>query len=715
MNVGNIYDYRSYIEGDTKSEAIFTLNDIDESDLIEGRLPLEIRLDVFRTYNTGREFTMAEITLRNPQTGLTSEPIRIEAKSYVNRRLNIPRKLTAIDQDGKKREVDLLKGLVSKGRLEVVLQGTLRGIYIGVGSNDLNLRPLAFEYVYLNDREIVVAESAETLDVMLQNATKSVAMSERLSQPGEIVVAGNVKDEAARMAFQKLARLISNGPNAELWGDSVTELAGSLRLDRSKPLKVTAKFEDRPKAEKAGWRGRVSLRRMRREVGEIISKAIDRVTAKGNLAAIGMDGVSFAFPRDDSLTTEDAISAFAKPKTELLNIIHESLDNLRIDDDENEVTILFTPPKSLSNLSEPAIYAWAKMDASLAEDLFNREKFDLSDEIFQRATQRIPKEPGAWFYRAWHLSYNVPAGFDGYQTRYSWARRGIEALLDGAEKNPRTADMLGMAARFIGHKIGGADDRKAFRELFSKDADLHKRLANYIDLEKARTPEKKIDNWLAAKLLFEECVRRQEKDGAASTILPALFDSRPAVMQARYAEAVARQGHWDESQRAWEEAEKLHKELAGRKALDQQITDRVLSLRRADHDKKITVPARQFLRHGYWLTRCRLEQTKELQSARKLAYEAAEHAKQSDEKKAKEGYRRSVEILAELDKKNPDAMSLMYGDLKDIAKGYRWYHGRTDDESLAPLLEAIEKHDALSNYPLSPEPRGYESILDYLN
>ena len=69
VNVGNIYEYRSYVEGETKASAIFTLAGIDEADLVDGQLPLELRLDVFLTYYPNREFTMAQVRIAEPRHG----------------------------------------------------------------------------------------------------------------------------------------------------------------------------------------------------------------------------------------------------------------------------------------------------------------------------------------------------------------------------------------------------------------------------------------------------------------------------------------------------------------------------------------------------------------------------------------------------------------------------------------------------------------------
>ena len=325
VNTGYIYEYRSYVEGETKASAIFTLEGIDEADLVDGQLPLELRLDVFFTYYPDREFTTAQVELRNPDTGLCSEPLRIEAKSYVNRRLNFPRRLIAIDANGK-RQADLLEDFVSGGRLEVVLKGTEEAIYIGVGDYDLNVRPRAFEYVFVNDRELVVAQTSEILKAMLQNAAKPAALSDRLSQPAEIVVAANVRQDEDRKALKQFLRIIEGGFIARQWADALTELTGTVRLDQAQSTmaQVTAKFTDASSAEQARKLCEEKVRKSREQVGKMIRDGINRIEAKSNLAALVMDGIPMKFPRDDSLTSEESQVEHEKRTSELLKILDQS-------------------------------------------------------------------------------------------------------------------------------------------------------------------------------------------------------------------------------------------------------------------------------------------------------------------------------------------------------------------------------------------------------
>lgn len=708
ISVGRIYEYRSYVEGSTKASAIFTLDQLDEADLVDGHLPLELRPDVFLTYFPDHEYSIAQIELRNPDSGLRSEPIKFEAKSYVNHRLNVPRKIAAVDARGK-RQVDLVKDLVSNGRLEVILKGTESGMYLGVGPHDLNVRPKAFEYVFVSGREIVVAQSRKTLQKMLSAAATPVSLSKRLSQQtGDIVITANVRDRSQRSAFQRLTRLMGENALAGLLGDAVTEVTATVSVNGPLTARATANFEDRRNAARATRQLNQMIRSTKAKAHANIGDSVNRLDTRGSLMSL-FGGVPMGFPDFNSPTGKAR-------EPQLLSIIDASLDNIRVESDDNVLTVEFTQPASLSRLPKAAQFAVANMEEVLAQDLFERERFDLGIEMYQRVTNRFPHVPQAWFRRAHHLAYNTSVEFDGYENRYAWVRRGVNVLLDGAEQNPDTTDHIWMAARFIGWKIGGSDERAAYRRLFSQDERLHERIAKVIDVKRARSPEKKVDNWLVAKLLFEHCVDRHAGSRVPSTIPPVLFFSRPAASQAGYAQALSESGHWNEALRAWKEAERLHKEL-GERAIPVGASDPIrlndLESRLArsgpkDATVKRLRDARWLIQYDYWLTRCRLEQTTEVQLARRLSHEAAEHARRSKPRRAYDLYRESLQALSEVHKRHPTEMALVAGEFRHVAEGYRKVAemlSETDDQPLGTILTVIEQAQPVSGTPVIGLPR----------
>ncbi len=158
-----------------------------------------------------------------------------------------------------------------------------------------------------------------------------------------------------------------------------------------------------------------------------------------------------------------------------------------------------------------------------------------------------PNFIAVWRFQAWNLSYNVSAEFDDYRERYRWVIKGIEFLIRGIsynEHNPRLAADVGW---FISQKIGRADERKEFRELFKKDDEFHKRHG---------TPSvEQRDNWLVGKKWYAkaEVMVRQGADlqGMSELIF---YEKRPKC-QMNYAENLEEDGIFGERARqAWSKA-----------------------------------------------------------------------------------------------------------------------------------------------------------------
>lgn len=698
-SVGRLDETRGYVEGGTESSAVFTFEEIDAADLIDGHLPLELRADVYRTYFLDQPFSTAQIQLRNPAGRLACKPIEFAAKSYVNQRINIPRKLTA--EDG--RQLDILKDLTANGRIEVVIQHTRQGVYLGVGPQDLNLRRQASEYVCVLGREMLVAQSSGTLKRMLQAARKPGWLASQLSpKTADMAVAVSIGNRSQRAALRRLMQAISSDA-VEHWGKKLTRLTATVDLSEPRIANMTAEFQSRTATRAAAIRLRDQVAQARRQA-KPIEESLNRIQAMCSLISLGMDGIPMVYQsRDDRQPNANAKL--------LQSTVESTLDGIRAKSEDNVLTVDVEAPTH-SNLSPQAQVAFAEADEAIARDLFHRERFDLGDEVFRRATDRLPHVPQAWFRRAHHLAYNISIDFDGYEARYAWVRRGINVLLDGAERNPQSADWLWMAARIIARKIGDADERLAYRRLFSKDIALHKRLAKWIDVKQANSPVHEVDNWLVAKLLFDRCMKHMNKTDLLVSSSPLLFFSRSAATEARYAQSLADAGHWKESHSAWKTAEQLFREL-GETQLPTRSGDQIrlkdyepkLKDLGADHETvKRLRSSRRHIQYDYWLTRCRLEQTDELRQVRKFAHTAAEHARNSEPKQAAKLYRQSLQALAALHENQPRPMQEIIGEFDRLVRAFQQTTDRPREEEppeIVALIQRIERADPLSRYPLS--------------
>ncbi len=141
INVGKEWEYRGFVDGNTKSAAIWTFDNIDENTLFspdtppEKRgLPLEMTIRVFRTYKGNIEKGITgKLFFRNPQTQLASEPIIFTAKEFAVDRRFVSRDMhRAVSPDSdQNQKIDLFKDLVANGRLEIVLQCLEPGQLLG--------------------------------------------------------------------------------------------------------------------------------------------------------------------------------------------------------------------------------------------------------------------------------------------------------------------------------------------------------------------------------------------------------------------------------------------------------------------------------------------------------------------------------------------------------------------------------------------------------
>lgn len=140
ISVGAEWSYRQYIEGGSLAAAIWTFTGITEQQFPEG-LPLEMLVRVFRTYKGDIEKGIAgSVRVKNPVSGLQSDPFYFTAKEFTIDSLLIPRKLIATSADGGTRQVDLFGDMVADGRVEIVLQCLEPAQYYGVAQADFYLR-----------------------------------------------------------------------------------------------------------------------------------------------------------------------------------------------------------------------------------------------------------------------------------------------------------------------------------------------------------------------------------------------------------------------------------------------------------------------------------------------------------------------------------------------------------------------------------------------
>jgi ABC-type transport system involved in multi-copper enzyme maturation permease subunit len=137
ISVGNEWTYRSFIDGNTPATAIWTFENVDESD-IGDTLPLALTVEVFRTHKgiIGQAIA-GSIQLKHPDRETMSAPLPFRALDAQVAEYDLDRKMTSTTEQ----EIDLYDDLVSEdGRLEVHIKCLERGQYYGFAQADCYIR-----------------------------------------------------------------------------------------------------------------------------------------------------------------------------------------------------------------------------------------------------------------------------------------------------------------------------------------------------------------------------------------------------------------------------------------------------------------------------------------------------------------------------------------------------------------------------------------------
>ncbi len=173
----------------------------------------------------------------------------------------------------------------------------------------------------------------------------------------------------------------------------------------------------------------------------------------------------------------------------------------------------------------------------------NEDWVNLSATLEQIARLQ-PNFVSVWIFQGWNLSYNISVQFDDYHDRYYWVIRGIDFLKEGNEYNSKEPQLLSKVGYTIANKIGRADEKLFFRQLFRDDDDFH-----------GDRPKAQRDNWLVGR----EWMLKAEDAVAEGVPLrgeaPLLFYSHPVMCLINYAEAIEEEGVFGEvAKEAWRRA-----------------------------------------------------------------------------------------------------------------------------------------------------------------
>lgn len=160
MSVGEMWEYRQYIDGGTSaSRAIFNYTDFFPDRFEDPSLiPVELTIGVYRTHKGDIEKTVSgTLQLRSvvDEVAYISDPIIFESREFEVQQIEIPRKIGIQWRDEQgivhdDEEMDLFDEFAPDGNVEIWLRCNEAGQYFGVARGDIYFRPkdnsFAFNY-----------------------------------------------------------------------------------------------------------------------------------------------------------------------------------------------------------------------------------------------------------------------------------------------------------------------------------------------------------------------------------------------------------------------------------------------------------------------------------------------------------------------------------------------------------------------------------------
>ncbi len=201
-----------------------------------------------------------------------------------------------------------------------------------------------------------------------------------------------------------------------------------------------------------------------------------------------------------------------------------------------------------------AHFLWEK-----AHDYKKTKNWDKLEATVKQIVRLQPNFKSVWDFQAHNLSYNVSVEFDNYEHRYVWVKKGIEFLIEGSHYNRDEPIMFWNLGWYTGQKIGNADEKLEFRQLYRDDKPFHDLFRqNGIDVDKAPGADGKPDNWFTARLWYVEGQTAADESGRPIRgKSPLIFHNQPAMSLINGSNAMEKETYEGEVEaRKWELAQK---------------------------------------------------------------------------------------------------------------------------------------------------------------
>ena len=174
VNTGDIWEFRSYIEGGTKSSAIYKF----PIDQVANKIRFESRFEAFRTHK-GRigQSLLVRYVLLNPTKSLRVPLESFEVVEFGLNEKDLDRQVTYFDEEKKtNRTLDLFDDIVDQNKLTIEVQCLDSGQYLGMARPDMFIR--------MPDRPFVAGYFKAVVGVLIESWYRLIThMNDTLALP----------------------------------------------------------------------------------------------------------------------------------------------------------------------------------------------------------------------------------------------------------------------------------------------------------------------------------------------------------------------------------------------------------------------------------------------------------------------------------------------------------------------------------------------------
>jgi hypothetical protein len=341
------------------------------------------------------------------------------------------------------------------------------------------------------------------------------------------------------------------------------------------------------------------------------------------------------------------------------------------------------------------------------DEAISSNRLDESARLVEQMADAGPTHPESWVALAGCLGFEISPRAGDPATRYRYAIRGAELLLEGMDRIGRHPELCFRLGFYLEQRFGRLPDGRELHEPFQNDHRFHQRLNQLVTLDSAVGPEGAPDALLVAGLLHELVENDLDVHGVPGdwiTVpwIPLLY-SFSWQDRMEFARAAQRESCTREySREAWRTAETALTAYAER-----EFTDTVLGIRfrmndlvRDGNDQPALVRRPNFtddrtmtdeelitwveryqsvVDYQYWKQRAAVEQTVELLEAWELLRSAREFTEQIQQQEQLD-----TDAMANGVERLRRASSIWQG----IYERHPFY---SEDESLTEILESLRQ------------------------